>query len=134
MASVSNMQLSIVKDVANAEITLDYDIMFSSFDQLTNLSYLESWKLIGDDTGQDGDDQAAGDDPINLGLMLLSTVSSNGQASLHRTKTRTIAWSNLNEDVTAPAAPDDEIRAVVTLQPSLPVTTSRESAQVNVTV
>jgi hypothetical protein len=50
----------------------------------------------------------------------------------HRVKTKTIAFSSLNEDNSA-VDPDDEIRAVVTLTPLLPVATSRESNLVSVT-
>jgi hypothetical protein len=134
VASLSNITLSIVRDVANAEITVEYDVSWSTYDQLTNLPYWETWKLIGDDTGQDLDDAAAGDDPVNLGLTSLSSISSNGQASTHRVKTRTIAFANLDEDSSASASiADDEIRAVVTLTPQLPAAVSRESNLVTVT-
>lgn len=132
MATVANMNLSIVRQVANAEITLTYDIVFSSFDQATDLAYFESWRLIGDDTGQDGEDGVAGDDAISMGFTAVATVSSNGAASIARTKTKTLAWSALNED-TGALFSDDEIRAVVTLTPQLPAVTSRESAMVLVT-
>ena len=55
MATISNIVLSIVRDVANAEVTIDYDINWSSFDRASNLSYLDSFRLIEDDTNQDGD-------------------------------------------------------------------------------
>ena len=131
MATISNATLSILKDVANAEITFEFDINWDNLDQSTNLQYDGSWKLIGDDTGQDGDGAPVGDDPIGLGLMPLIRVSSNGQAVTHRVKTKTIAFSVLNEDTSA-VDPDDEIRAVVTLTPLLPVATSRESNLVSV--
>ena len=67
MATISNPQLSIVRDVDNAVITVTYTITWSAFDQLTNLSYSETWKLIGDDTGQDGDNLPVGDDTIPMG-------------------------------------------------------------------
>jgi hypothetical protein len=135
MATVSNVALSIVRDIANADVSLEYDINWSSFDQLTNVEYDETWKLIGDDTGQDGDDGVAGDDPISLGIMFATTVSSNSQTTTHRTKSKTIAWSSLNEDTTLPSsANDDEIRAVVTLTPKLPLAASRESNLVTVVV
>jgi hypothetical protein len=131
MPTITNLSLVVVKDVANAEITVDYDINWSSFDQQTDLEFDEAWKLIGDDTNQDGDNLPLGDDPISLGLMPITRVSSNGQAVTHRTKSRTIAFNQLNEDISIPD-PDDEIRAVVTLTPLLPVATSRESNFVSV--
>ena len=131
MASVSNLVLTIVRDVANAEINAEYDIIWSGFDQQTNLQYLDSFRVIEDDTNQDGDDLPVGDDPISIGLLPFLMVSSNGNATTHRTKTVTVAFSNLNKDNTA-GNTDDEIRAVVTLTPQLPVTTSRESNVVTV--
>ena len=127
MASITNLTLSIVKDVANADITVKYDINWSDFDKLTGLQYMESWKLIGDDTGQDGDDGVAGDDPISLGLMPVFFLSANGQDVTERTLTKTLAFNKLNEDTFSGSDGDDEIRAVVTLTPSLPATVSRES-------
>ena len=130
MPTISNLTLSLVKDVANMDVTFEYDIEWDPFDQATDIEFDESWKLIGDDTNQDGDNLPVGDDPISLGLMPIVRVSSNGNAVTHRTKTRTIAFSNLDEDTGVNE--DDEIRAVVTLRPLLPVATSRESSMVPV--
>ena len=133
MATISTPQLSIVRDVDNADVTVAYTITWSAFDQLTNLSYTETWKLIGDDTGQDGDNLPVGDDTIPMGLMFfpLGGLRSNGQATTSRTLTKTIGWDDLNEDDNGTNL-DDEIRAVVTLTPLLPVPTSRESGLVTV--
>jgi hypothetical protein len=68
---------------------------------------------------------------LYTGPSLLAGVSSNGQASTHRTKTATISWSTLDED--AGAAAQDEIAAVVTLTPKLPAVHTAQSAQVLVT-
>jgi hypothetical protein len=59
----------------------------------------------------------------------LVAVSSNGAASIHRTRTRTLPLGNLNEDSGAVPNPD-ELRAVVTLTPVAPAAVSRESNQV----
>ena len=130
MALVENLTVTVNRDVANADITVEYDIVWDSFDQSTNVPWEETWRLIGDDTGQDGDDGTPGDDNIPLGLMFVSTVSSNGDASTHRVKSKTIAWATLNEDKLLPPADDDELRAVVTLTPKLPVAASKESGLV----
>jgi hypothetical protein len=122
MASVTIDKFTVTKDVANAEIDLEYTIKWSDFDKTTNLQYQESWKVIEDDTGQDGDDAHAGDDAVNTGLIEIAVVSANGAASTKRTKSRTIAFSNLDQDVG-----DDEIRAVVSLAPLLPAAVSKES-------
>ena len=58
----------------------------------TDLDFDESWKLIVDDTNQDGDNLPVVDDPISLGLKKIVRVSSNGNAATHRTKTSTIAF------------------------------------------
>ena len=133
MASVSNLNLTVVRDVANAEITIEYDIIWSNFDQLTNLTYIDSFRLIEDDTNEDGDNLPIGDDPISLTQIAFTfPISSNGQAVTHRTKSTTLPFANLNKDDNGGNL-DDEIRAVVTLTPRLPVPVSRESNLVTVT-
>ena len=131
MPTISNVTLSLVRDVANMNLTLAYDLEWNAFEQVTDIEFDEAWKVIGDDTNQDGDNLPIGDDPISLGsLMPIVRVSSNGNAVTHRTKTKTIAFSNFDEDVGVNE--DDEIRAVVILTPLLPVATSRESNMVPV--
>jgi hypothetical protein len=133
MATATNVTLSIVRDVANANATVTYTINWSAFDRASNLSYSEGIRFIGDDTGQDGDTGPAGDDPISSGLGLLVAVSSNGQASTSRTRTFTFPFANLNEDDRPLLGnTDDEIRAVVTLTPRLPTVVSAESNVVTV--
>jgi hypothetical protein len=128
MATASNVSLSIVRDVANAHATVTYTVNWSAFDQASNLQYAESIRFIGDDTGQDGDTGPAGDDPINIGLTFSVLLSANGQGSTSRTRSFTFPFSNLNEDnVPQLGNTDDEIRAVVTLTPRLPVTINAES-------
>ena len=56
-------------------------------------------------------------------------VASNGQASVHRTRTGTLALNALNEDQGAVPNPD-ELRAQVTATPVQPVSVVRESSQV----
>lgn len=139
MASVTNLTLAIavVNDGANlvANITVEYDINFSAFDQASNQPYAEVCRLIGDDTGivpaEDGVD-----DPIPGGTLFplipippFNQVSSNGLATVHKTRTRTLPLSNLNEDTGAVPNPD-ELRAVVTLTPVAPAAVKRESNQV----
>jgi hypothetical protein len=131
MPSINNLTLTVVKDVANAEISAVFDIDWDPFDQATDLDYDETIRLIEDDTSQDGDNLPLGDDPVSLGLVPIVRVSSNGQAVTNRTRSFTIPFSNLDKDVGVNE--DDEIRAVVTLTPRLPVATSRESNAVTVT-
>ena len=132
MASISNLTLSIVRSVANAQVTIEYDINWSVFDRASNLSYIDTFRLIEDDTNEDGDNAPVGDDPISLGVLVpIGPVSSNGQAVTHRIKNTTIAFANLNKDDNGGNL-DDEIRAIVTLIPQLPVEISRESNKVEV--
>ena len=115
---ISNLVLSIDEDVANANITVDFDINWSKFDQLTNITYQERWELVGIDG------------PVNttlfVGPTLVNGVSSNGNLTTHRTKVATIPLSELDEDTTS----DDDIAAVVTLTPVLPTTRTAQSATV----
>ena len=134
MATATNIVLSIVRNVANANVTVTYNVYWSAFDQSTNLQYTESVRLIGDDTGQDGDNGVVGDDSIFTGLVLFPPViSSNGQAVTARSRTFIFAFANLDEDGTLPAPDnDDEIRALVALTPRLPVPFTAESNLVTV--
>jgi hypothetical protein len=132
MPTISNLTLTVVKDVANAEVQGEFDLVWSPFEQTTDLEFDERFSLIEDDTNQDGDNLPIGDDPVSLGLFTpLVRVSSNGQAVTHRTRSFTIPFSNLDKDIGVNE--DDEIRAVVTLTPLLPAATSRESNAVTVT-
>lgn len=138
MAGVSNLTLAIqvVNNGPNleAKIEVEYDIVFNSFDQNSNQPYAESCRLIGDDTGilppEDGvDDQIPGGTLFPFPIPPFNQVASNGAASVHRVRTKTLPLNNLNEDQGAIPNPD-ELRAVVTLTPVVPVAVSRESSQV----
>jgi hypothetical protein len=115
---ISNLTLTLTKDIANAEVEVNYRINWSAFDQLTNLSWTEAWSLVGLD--------GAVKTTLYTGPILLSGVSSNGNSFTDRTKVATIPWADLDEDLNA----DDEIAAVVTLTPKLPTTKTAQSATV----
>lgn len=110
---------------------MEYTVNWDTFDQASNVGYHESWKLIGDDTGEDGDDGPAGDDAVSFTTYLVNPQRSNGNASVGRSHAWTIPWADLNEDnaLGSALANDDEIRAVVTLGPLLPVTAAKESSK-----
>jgi len=152
MATVTGLTLDIevVNDGANlvANVTAAYRINWSSYDQNSNQPYREVCKLIGDDSGITPAEDGV-DDPIVNGQLfpqflfppfplpgpiaspvipLFSTVSSNGQAFVDRVHTKSIPLGNLNEDQ-APVPNPDEIRAQVSLDPVLPASIVRESAQ-----
>jgi hypothetical protein len=141
MASVSGITLAIevVNNGANLEanVTVEYDITFSSYDQHSNQPYTELCRLIGDDTGivpaEDGvDDSIPGGQLFPTGpfpFPVFSTIASEGRATVHRVHKKTLPLSALNEDQTAASNPD-ELRAQITLTPVIPVATVRESNQV----
>jgi hypothetical protein len=110
--------LTLTKDVANAEVEVRYKVNWSAFDQLTNLAYTEAWSLVALD--------GANKTTIYTGPVLATGVSSKGDASTDRTKSATIPWADLDEDLND----DDEIAAVVTLTPRLPTTKTAQSATV----
>jgi hypothetical protein len=118
---IDDLELTIRRDVANAEVTAKYRINWSTFDQLTNLSYTERWELVGVDPG--------GNTTLYIGPSLVGGISSNGNASTDREQLATIGWTELDEDPNG----SDEIALVVTLTPLLPVQRSAQSAQVSVT-
>jgi hypothetical protein len=128
MASINDVKLRIVPDVANAEIVVAYTVVWSDSDISSNQPYEESCSLIGDDTGVGDPVTAGGDD--DLGVVLSppgSILSANGEATLSRSFTKTIALATLNEDVKPVATNPDDIRAVVRLTPLFPALVQVES-------
>jgi hypothetical protein len=115
---IDNLQLSVQRDVGNGEVTVEYDINWPKFAQLTDLAYQERVELVGVDTG--------GNTTLFVFPMLVNGISPNGNETTHRTRDATIDWDDLNED----PAGDDELAAVVTLTPLLPVPVSAQSPQV----
>jgi hypothetical protein len=129
MASIGAVSLSVVTNVANADITVSYSLTGSAFDIASGQPYTEVCRLMGDDTGiVPAEDNV--DDVIPNGLLtsifapLFPVVFTNA-LPINRTRTKTIAKADLNEDVGL-----DEIRALVTLTPQTPFASSRESNQV----
>ena len=127
MATVTISRFTITKDFANANFELDYEVDYDDFDVNTNLGYTESWYLIGDDTGQDQDDGSVGDHQLGATRFFSSPQRANGQTSVSRSHAWTYSWATLNEDGGAAGLNDDEIRAVVKLEPLLPQTSLTES-------
>jgi hypothetical protein len=129
MATATINTFTITKDVANARVNLIYTVNYDEFDIESNVGYHETYKLRGDDTFQDGDDNGVGDDPVGVTFFFVNPQRANGQSSVQRNQNWTLPWADLNEDSALGSAllNDDEIRAVVTLEPELPVTTVRES-------
>lgn len=123
---VNNVELSMRREVANAKFTVEFDIHWSEFDQATNFEYTEELKLVEQDPNRQED--------VWTGPFLLGgTVSSNGHTTTHRAHPVsggefTIPWSDLDKDPTG----DDEILAVVTLTPRLPVAVTAQSEVVTV--
>lgn len=125
MATVNITNFDVVRDVGNAELTLDYDIVFDDFDVATNVGYRESWKYVEADAGFDGDIDTD-DDQIGFGEGLRNPVHANGRTSLTRHRHRTVVWSDLNLDNDTWMG-DEEIRGEVKLEPLLPTTVEAES-------
>lgn len=111
-APIDDITLTITRGpdpaVNQFDIELSYRINWSSFDQLTNLSYREVWQLVGMDGAAYNVLYSAG------GLFVF--VSSNGNASTRRTKQVTVQASTLDEDPNGL----DEIAAEIVLQPVYP--------------
>ena len=129
MATATITSFNIDRDVANARVRLLYRVNFDEFDIATQVGYRESYKIVGDDTGQDGDDGVPGDDAVGVGFFFVSPQRANGRDYVDREQEWTLPWATLNEDnaLGSVANNDDEIRAVVTLVPELPMTAVRES-------
>jgi hypothetical protein len=119
MATINSFVLDISLTGTNATVTIDYDIVWNSFDRAANQPYREFVNLVGDDGGED--------DPLNGGVIsptspfLPVIVRSNGQATSHRHFVRTIPASILDED-TGIIVDIDEIKARARLTPVQPAT------------
>src|SRR5882672_10574861 len=103
MASIGAVSLSIVTNVANADITVSYSLTGSAFDIASGQPYTEVCRLMGDDTGiVPAEDNV--DDVIPNGLLtsifapLFPVVFTNA-LPINRTRNKTIAKADLDEDV-----------------------------------
>lgn len=109
---IDDITLTITRDpnpaVNQFVVDLSYRINWSSFDQLTNLSYREIWQLVGMD--------GAAYTVLSSHGGLFVFVSSEGNASTRRTKQATVQATTLDEDPTGL----DEIAAEIVLQPVYP--------------
>jgi len=124
MAAIGTVTLNIVRDIANANITVTYTLVGSAFDVTSGQPYREVCRLIGDDTDITPPEDNI-DDPIPNGVISNNAIVFPNTTPINRVRTKTLPVANLNEDVGT-----DEIRAVVQLTPALPSTTMRESNQV----
>jgi hypothetical protein len=129
MATIGPVNLEIVREVANAHITVTYSLTGSAFDIASGQPYTEHCQLVGDDTGINPPEDNTDDSIFPSGLLtpFLSTVVFPNNAPIHRQRTKTIPIADLDEDVNG----TDEIRAVVRLTPVLPSMVTRESNQVH---
>jgi hypothetical protein len=128
MASISDVRLSVVEDVANAEIGIETDIEFDTYDMATNQLDNWHWKLIGPDrlAGEDGED----DTLTGQGAADIVRISADGQASKTHHFELTLPLQELDEDLTG----EGEVRAVITITPVGPFGDSEESNKVTLTV
>ena len=140
MANVSGitLEIDVVNDGANLEanVTVEYDITFSSYDQHSNQPYSELCRLIGDDTGimpaEDGVDDSIPGGRSSRRAVPVPAVSAPsppraGPACIATTGRRSRSAPSTR---TPPVLNPDEIRAQVTLTPVIPVAVVRESNQV----
>jgi hypothetical protein len=124
MGTISNVSLSIVPDVANANVIVNYTLIGHPFDVTSGQPYTETVSLVGVVTGINPPEDNV-DDPIPNGAISFSVITFPNATPISRTRTRTIAKSDLDEDVGL-----DEIRAVVTLTPILATAVSARSNSV----
>ena len=115
---ISDLTLTLARDTANANVDINYRIRWSTFDQLTNIAWTETWSLVGLD--------GAVRTTLYTGPILATGLSSNGNSFTDRTLSDTIPWADLDEDANA----TDEIAAVVNLTPRLPTPKTATSATV----
>lgn len=128
MASITDVELSVVPDVANADVAIDTHVSFDAFDIASNQLYDLHWSLIGPDrlAGEDGVD----DTLVSQGAAEQIRFRADGQASAVHHLAFTIPLDELNEDLTG----EDEVRAVIGLNPVGPFGDSQESNRISLTV
>jgi hypothetical protein len=126
VALIGAVTLSIVKDIANADITVKYTLTGSSFDVASGQPYTEIVDLIGDDTGMNPPEDGI-DDAISSGVLAITNVVFPNTTAINRTRLKTIPLANLKEDVSGVS----EIRARVRLNPMVAQAASKESNQFN---
>jgi hypothetical protein len=135
MASITSITLAPINVVvANATVDVDVTVSFTSYDVNSNQAYRMVCRLVGDDAPEGNPDDVIrngsltpainipGLPPIDLGQI----IQADGLTSKSFTFTKTLAKSDLDEDV-APEPNPDEIQAEVTLTPILPQTVTRQS-------
>jgi hypothetical protein len=129
MATIGPVNLEIVREVANAHITVTYSLSGSAFDIASGQPYTEHCQLMGDDTGINPPEDNTDEPIFPSGLLtpFFSTVVFPNNTPIHRHRVKTIPVADLSEDVNG----THEIRAVVTLTPVLPSMVMRESNQVH---
>ena len=126
MATISQVNLEITEVLGGSqfEVTVKYSLQGSAFDIASLQPYKEICKLVGDDEvfAEDGFDDFISEltpSPNN------PPVVFSDFAPIQRVFTRMISRVTLNED--SPNQGLDEIQAIVTLTPILPVEVKRQS-------
>ena len=126
MATISSIELDIKEAPGGSqyEITVNYSLQGSAFDVASLQPYKELCKLVGDDEvfAEDGFDDFISEltPTVNNPPVVFSDF-----APIQRGFTRMIPRVTLNED--SPNQGLDEIQAIVTLTPILPVEVKRQS-------
>ena len=115
-----NLTIARIGDQAKARVT--YSIEGDLEDHSSGQTYIETCRLIGDDTPGDGTD-----DIINNGLLLRATTIMGPHTRFDRVLELTLPAANLDEDKGIFFPDTDEIRALVTLTPLLPTPQTSES-------
>lgn len=116
MATASNVDVTIVREVATASVTVTYTVNWSAFDRTTDLQYAENVRFVGVRSGRAAHTGPVGDDLLGIGLNFIVLISANGGVVTPRTRSLTFPLADLDEAFLA-GHTDDEIRAIVTLTP-----------------
>jgi len=119
---ISAVALKITRAGDNATARVTYTIAGDLEDSNAGQTYLEVCRLIGDDTPGDGTD-----DIIQGGMLLKATTILGPNTIIERVLNLTLPATALNEDSGGSIAQTDEIRALVTLTPLLPIPQRSES-------
>lgn len=119
MATIDRPRLRIEADAVGqnpqAVLTITYTVRYDAYDQASNQQYRESWRLVGVDAHEGGDDDTLQTTPAAQPPVIFG---SDGAATARRQIVIQRDLADLDEDPNS----TDEIKVEVILTPQLPTT------------
>lgn len=115
---IDNLVVELDRRPAELSFSVHYEINWSDFDQITNLRYRETWRLVHT--------APAGDRTLWTAPVVANGICANGQVRTSRRRCGRATWTELDLD---PAGPGG-LAVSVELVPLLPETRTARSLAV----